>query len=190
MTHLRTRNGRLSLAAASAVGAVMPLLTAPAADAQSLIEEVKLGVLHHDASNLWSGFRQEPSGADINIELLLRPSLPMLGGTIRPVLGGTVSTGGYTHHGYLGLRWQAELPGNLFLGLGLGGAVHDGHLLPDSAVHKALGSRALFHIPAEIGYRLDAQHSLSLYFEHTSNAWLARYNEGMDRIGLRYGYRF
>ena len=26
--------------------------------------------------------------------------------------------------------------------------------------------------------------------ENTSNAWLARYNEGLDRIGVRYGYRF
>ena len=48
----------------------------------------------------------------------------------------------------------------------------------------------LFHIPAEIGYRLDTHNSVSVYFEHTSNAYTATYNEGMDRIGVRYGYRF
>jgi hypothetical protein len=31
---------------------------------------------------------------------------------------------------------------------------------------------------------------VSVYFEHTSNANLARYNEGLDAIGVRYGYRF
>ena len=48
----------------------------------------------------------------------------------------------------------------------------------------------LFHIPAEIGLRLDAHNSVSVYYEHTSNAYLADFNEGMDRLGVRYGYRF
>lgn len=161
------------------------------ASAQSLIEEVKLGVLYHDVPELWSGFKLEPTSADINVEVLLKPSFPALFfGTIRPVVGGTINTSGATSHGYAGLRWQAELGSGFFLGVGLGAAVHDGHLVPDSPERKALGSRVLFHIPAEIGYRLDAHNSLSVYFEHTSNAGLANHNEGMDRLGLRYGYRF
>ncbi len=171
----------------AAVGAFAAL----PASAQGLIEELKLGVLYHDASHMWSGFKLEQESADINVEVLLKPSFPgLFFGTIRPVVGGTISTVGATSHGYAGLRWQAELGSGFYLGVGLGGAVHDGHLLPDSWQHKALGSRVLFHIPAEIGYRLDAHNSISLYFEHTSNAWLARYNEGLDRIGLRYGYKF
>jgi hypothetical protein len=55
---------------------------------------------------------------------------------------------------------------------------------------KALGSRVLFHIPVEIGYRLDEHNSLSAYFEHMSNAYTVDPNEGMDRLGVRYGYRF
>lgn len=164
-------------------------MPAPAA-AQSLIEEVKLGVLWHDAPELWSGFRLEREGVDINAEVMFRPVLPLPVGSIRPVVGGTVSTRGDTSHAYAGLRWQAELGAGFYLGVGLGGAVHDGHTLPDSWQHKALGSRVLFHIPAEIGFRLDRHNSLSVYFEHTSNASIARYNEGMDRIGLRYGFRF
>lgn len=176
------------LAALAGVGVTV---ASPPAIAQSLIEEVKLGVLYHDVPDLWSGFRLEREGADINVELLLKPSFPgLFFGTIRPVVGGTVSTRGDTNHAYAGLRWQADLGAGFFVGVGLGGAVHDGHLLPDSRRHKALGSRVLFHIPAEIGYRLDSHNSLSLYFEHTSNAGLARHNEGMDRIGMRYGYKF
>lgn len=168
------------------MSAVMPAVSV----AQALIEEVKLGVLYHDAPELWSGFRMEREGVDINVEALLTPSIPLWLGAIRPVVGGTISTRGDTSHAYLGARWQVELGGGFFAGLGLGGAVHDGHTLPDSWQHKALGSRVLFHIPAELGYRLDAHNSISVYFEHTSNAWLARYNEGLDRVGLRYGYRF
>jgi hypothetical protein len=49
----------------------------------------------------------------------------------------------------------------------------------------------LFHIPAEVGYRFDDHTSLSAYFfEHMSNAYTVSPNEGMDRLGIRYGYRF
>lgn len=184
-----TANTFQSLGAALALAAACAAWS-PAVGAQSLIAELRLGVLSHDASQMWSGFRLEREGADVNFEALLRPSLPFLLGTIRPAIGATISTRGDTSHGYLGARWQAELPLGLFFGIGLGAAIHDGHTLPDSETRKALGSRVLFHIPAEIGVRLDAHNSLSVYFEHTSNAGLANYNEGMDRIGIRYGYRF
>jgi hypothetical protein len=55
---------------------------------------------------------------------------------------------------------------------------------------KALGSRVLFHIPVEIGLRFDDHNSLSVYFEHTSNGYTQDFNEGLDRLGVRYGYRF
>lgn len=181
----------LSRSLGAAVTAVLWALAPLPAAAQSLIEELKLGVLYHDASHMWSGFKLEQESVDINIEALLRPSFPgLFFGTIRPVIGGTISTVGATSHAYADLRWQTELGSRFFLGVGLGAAVHDGHLLPDSWRHKALGSRVLFHIPAELGYRIDQRNSISIYFEHTSNAWLARYNEGLDRIGLRYGYKF
>ena len=75
-------------------------------------------------------------------------------------------------------------------GLGLGAAIHGGNLNPTEPDRKALGSRVLFHIPFELGYRWDDHQSLSVYFEHTSNGNTARYNEALDNIGIRYGYRF
>ena len=60
----------------------------------------------------------------------------------------------------------------------------------DLADRKALGSRILFHIPLELGLRLDDRNSVSVYFEHVSNGNLADANEGLDAIGLRYGRRF
>lgn len=158
--------------------------------AQSLIYEAKGGVLVHDVPDLWSGFGLEHHYADINAELSFIGIPFFLGGTLRPVIGGTVSTRGDTSHAYLDARWQLELPLNLFAATGLGIAVHDGLIDPTAIDRKALGSRALFHIPLELGVRLDAHNSVSIYFEHTSNAGLANYNEGLDRLGLRYGYRF
>jgi len=151
--------------------------------------EIRAGVLAHDVPHLWSGFQLE-HGADINAEVLLGTGFPILGGTLRPAIGSSVSTSGYTSKGYIDARWEIEGPAGLFFGLGLGAAFHDGNLDPTDPNRKALGSRVLFHIPFEIGVRIGERHSLSIYFEHTSNASLADYNEGMDNIGVRYGFRF
>lgn len=161
-----------------------------AALAGPFIDEFKIGVLAHDVPDLWSGFRAEPSSVDINVEALLSPALPFLGGAIRPAVGGSISTVGATSSAYIDARWQYETSIGVFFAVGLGAAVHDGQLKLDDLDRKALGSRVLFHIPAEIGYRFDDHNSLSAYFEHMSNANLASYNEGMDRLGIRYGYRF
>ena len=150
--------------------------------------EVRAGVLAHDVPELWSGFRLE-RGIDINAELL-GPGVAFLGGTLRPAIGGSVNTSGYTSKAYLDARWEFDLRYGVFFGLGLGAAIHDGNLNPTEPDRKALGSRVLFHIPFELGYRWDDHQSLSVYFEHTSNGNTARYNEALDNIGIRYGYRF
>jgi lipid A 3-O-deacylase len=166
------------------------MLQCSSANAGGLVDELKLGVLGHDVPYLWSNFRAEPNSVDINIEALLSPSISFLGGTIRPAVGGTINTVGATSHAYIDARWQFETHGGFFLGLGIGGAIHNGQLQLEDWNRKALGSRVLFHFPAEIGYRFDEHNSLSLYFEHTSNGYTVHPNEGLDRLGIRYGYRF
>ena len=158
--------------------------------AGGLVDELKLGVLAHDVPYLWSNFRAEPVSVDLNFELLFGPTISVLGGTIRPAAGGTISTVGATSHGYLDARWQYETASSIFFGLGIGVAVHNGQLQLDDWDRKALGSRVLLHFPIEVGYRLDAHNSVSAYFEHMSNAYTVSPNEGMDRLGIRYGYRF
>lgn len=153
------------------------------------LHEVKFGVLHHDTGGLWSGFRRE-NGVDFNLEAIFSPHRQFLGGIIRPAFGGSVNTVGDTSKLYTGIRWQYEHISGLFMGIGLGGAIHDGKLHLHHHDRKALGSRVLFHIPIEIGYRLNAKSSLSAYFDHVSNAYLADANEGMDTLGGRFGYRF
>ena len=150
--------------------------------------ELRGGVLAHDVPGLWSGFRLE-RGVDINAELL-GPGVAFLGGTLRPAIGGSVNTSGYTSKAYLDARWEIDLRYGVFFGLGLGAAIHDGNLNPTEPDRNALGSRVLFHIPFELGYRFDERQSISVYFEHTSNGNLADHNEALDNIGIRYGYRF
>lgn len=160
------------------------------ASAAGLFSELKVGLLAHDVPDLWSGFQLETDAPDINVEAILAPYLPFLGGRIHPAIGGSINTGGGTSHAYIDARWQIEGPSGLFFAIGIGAAIHNGETDPIKPDMKALGSRVLFHIPAEIGLRLDAHNSLSIYFEHTSNAETQDSNEGLDRIGVRYGYRF
>jgi hypothetical protein len=180
------------LAAAIGFAAIFATSTAGVACAGDVLYALKFGVLAHDVPDLWSGFQVEHNAADINIEAQFAAAFALPWGAIRPVIGGSINTRGDTSHGYIDARWQGDCPSGLFFGLGLGAAVHDGEIGgPGSDPDKKwLGSRVLFHIPIEVGYHLDAHSDLSVYFEHMSNAYTATYNEGMDRIGVRYGYRF
>jgi hypothetical protein len=160
--------------------------------AEGLVREFRGGILAHDVPNLWSGFRTEHDAVALNVEAILSPSFRFLGGTIRPAIGASIATEGGTSNAYLDARWEFETPTGVFFSLGLGGTLHDGEtdLRRPNQSAKALGSHLLFHIPLEIGYRLDAHNSLSIYFEHMSNAHTQDPNEGLDRLGARYGYRF
>ncbi len=169
---------------------VCVILGGGSARADSVIHELKLGILSHDVPGLWSGFRREPASADINIEAQLKPSFALLGGTVRPALGGTLNTDGQTSHVYADVKWTFETPYGAFFTAGIGGALHDGAMNRFDPRSKALGSMALFHIPVEIGYRIDKRNSISLYFEHTSNGNSQTFNEGLDRLGIRYGYLY
>ena len=61
--------------------------TSPGAQADGMLHELKIGVLAHDVPDLWSGFRVEDDFVALNVEATLSPSLPFLGGTIRPAIG-------------------------------------------------------------------------------------------------------
>jgi lipid A 3-O-deacylase len=183
---------RRLVALALLAGAVAPW-SDPAQAGEPLagfISEVKVGALWHDPGDLWSGFRRESESVDINLEVLLSPRLPLRLGYLSPAVGASINTDGGTSKAYVDARWQVEAPSGIFFGLGLGAAIHDGEIDPVDPTKKALGSRVLFHIPAEIGWRWDGRNSISVYFEHISNGYTRDSNEGLDSLGARYGYRF
>ncbi len=187
------RFGLTALAALFGVG-----LIGPTALAQQVpfVREVKIGFLNHDMPGLWSGLQRE-RGIGINGELILSPSVPLFGGHVRPALGGTytVSTNNRPamSKAYADVRWMFEAQSGMFVSLGIGAAVHSGVIggnAGDDVSRKWLGHRVLFHIPLEVGFRLDAHQSVSLYFDHVSNGYTSTYNEGLDTLGVRYGYKF
>lgn len=184
------RRGRWARCLTVSALALMAGAAGTAAEGPGLVSELRLGILHHDTPGLWSGFNREDGSVALNGEVLFAPSLAVFGGRLRPAIGGTIARGGGTSKGYLDARWEIEGPRGIFLMLGLGAAVHDGNLTPSDPDRKALGSRVLFHIPLEIGWRWDGRNSVSVYFDHISNGYTQRFNEGLDTIGVRYGYRF
>ena len=151
---------------------------------------VFFGVLAHDVGGLWSGTRKE-DGMDINAEIVLRrPGISLFSGTVRPNLGVSLNTHGDTSKLYGGVLWEINTKRGVFFASGLGAAVHNGKRHTDNSDKKSLGTRILFRIPIELGYQITAHHSLSIMFDHVSNAGLASSNEGLDTIGIRYGYLF
>jgi lipid A 3-O-deacylase len=154
------------------------------------ISEIRAGALEHDTTGLWSGFTLERAAADANLEILFTPWARTFGGYLRPALGATVNFNGDTSKVYADLRWEIEGPHGVFFALGLGAALHDGHLSADSPTNKALGSYVLFHPSAELGWRFDGSNSISIFADHISNGFSRKYNEGMDTVGVRLGHRF
>lgn len=158
----------------------------PAAAQVNPISEVRGGLLAHDVAILGA---HEEEGVDINAEILFHPP-PLLRPLLspRPHVGIDANTLGDTSAAYAGLTWQADA-GPLWGAFAFGGAVHDGEI-DESPGSKGLGSRALFRLAGEIGWHVTPHVSLSLLYDHYSNATLAEDNEGLNNLGLRFGYRF
>jgi len=165
------------------------LATTPGARADELVREMKIGVLHHDQDNLWSNSSRE-SGIDGNIELIFNAAMPLWGGDVRPAFGASLNSASDTSKVYGAARWEIEIGDNGLFALGVGGAIHNGETALVRSDKKALGSKVLFYFPIEAGYRISERDTVSLFFDHVSNAWQATPNEGMDTLGIRYGIRF
>ncbi|CAA7616005.1 acyloxyacyl hydrolase [Magnetospirillum sp. UT-4] len=150
--------------------------------------EARLGAMAHDVGVF--GNRKE-EGLDANIEFLF-PAPAWLGavGGPRPHVGASVSFAGDTSQVYGGLSWAWRPVAGLFLEGSLGAAAHDGRLSNGGTDRKELGTRLLFRESVSVGVELDGAHSVMVTFDHISNANLGRHNEGMDNLGLRWGYRF
>lgn len=154
------------------------------------VREIRVGLAAHDVDGLWSGESKE-EGPDLCVEAVFnRPLFHLLSATAYPDAGASLNTRGDTSKVYGGFLLQWEPASPFFFSTGLGLALHDGERDADSASRKSLGSRVLFRIPVEIGYAIGPHHRIILAFDHMSNAYLASPNEGMDTLGLVYGYRF
>ena len=168
-----------------------------------LLSEFRIGALVHDTGPFSS---QDESGIDTNFELLF--ASPDMFGFVwspRPHLGISYNSSGDTSQAYLGLTWDWSFLDDWFFEVGWGGMIHDGHLVGVDDRSKSLGCRLLFRESVNVGYRFYKRHSLMLHFDHSSNASLCKkntadgsaegrhdvvLNEGLENLGVRYGYMF
>ncbi len=162
---------------------------APLADMLRL-SEVRLGIVHHDTGVF--GHNKEDA-----VDIVLGVRFQPLGGEVwdvvanpRPFLGLNINTAGDTSSLNGGLNWDWTVWNQSFFSFAWGGAVHDGKLSTNKPGRKELGSRVLFYLAAELGYRFDRHQSVAIRLDHMSNAGLTDDNEGLDTIGLVYGYHF
>lgn len=187
---------------------VAVLLFSSDATAKALVSEIKGGVLtqsssvadSQDTGQFW--LQKDESGASLNGEILFNgPDWFTHIYTPRIQLGGNVSTTGETDYAYTGLYWDTDVAYDFYLAGFFGLAAHDGVIDraptdPRRADDRLLGSRVLFHLGPEVGYNFDNHHNLSVTWKHLSNGWMLNGfdssgpNEGLDQVGVRYGYKF
>lgn len=167
----------------------------------SWVSEVRAGVLKHDIKldELPNPFTSRyQTGFDLNGEVFFTaPELFKYILRPRPSVGTSVNLSGGTSHAYTNLNWGGELENGLIGDFFIGFAAHTGVLDKSKADptynnSQLLGSRVLFHVGLEGGYRFDNGYGVTMFYEHLSNGSVLTDgpNRGMDNIGLRVGYRF
>ena len=154
----------------------------------SFLSEIRIGALAHD-QGLFSSNKE--NGYDANFELLFSsPGFLDILWAPRPHIGATYNAYGDTSQAYLGLTWEWDFWKDYFAGFSFGASVHNGKKTSLSLDKKELGCRVLFRESLTFGYRLTKHHSLMGFIDHISNGKLCSRNEGLETVGIRYGYRF
>lgn len=183
--------------------AQQPLSPLPA-DEPWRYSEVRLGLMAHDVAFAGGVERGVDLNGEITSSSLVDPNwtagAPLWAQWIlhpRAHFGLEPNLNGKTSQLYAGLTWTAILGRDAFrpaddfeFSFLFGPSLNDGEHSPHGPNVKALGSNVLFHIGAEISYRITPRLALGLYFDHSSNGGFARYNASLNDIGLRIGYRF
>jgi len=174
---------------------------------------VKGGVWAHDVTNN----NNQSYSIDLNLELAFEATNPLdfrnstLNFILNPrgIVGGVFNVEGDTHQAYVALDWMYQFENGMFVEGSFGGVGHTGNLTQATEACPAgttcslagnrryldtgeptLGSSILFREHAEVGYRMDSGWTVSVLGAHMSNAGLDGDNDGMDFIGLRFGFDF
>jgi len=156
----------------------------------NIISEIRLGMLAHD-HDIAPFSRSEEGGVDANFEILfISPSWLEEIRAPRPHLGLSINASGDTSQAYMGLTWEWRFWSNWFFDFSLGGTIHDGKTTTTLIDRKELGCRILFRESLDLGFIFSERHSVSAFLDHISNAKLCEKNEGLETLGIRYGYRF
>jgi hypothetical protein len=196
----KTRGGGwLALASAAA------FLAPAGAQAQNLTyNEVKFGVLAHDVHFLGG----KEHGVDLNPEIIFQSPISDAWAAgvpwylhwmvqPRPTVGGEFNTSGFTNQYYFGATWTWQLASNVVmpgdgvtLGIFFGPSFNDGDIIGKAPNKKSLGANVLFREAFELGYQITPAYTVSGFFDHVSNGGLAKQNQSINDVGVRFGFRF
>lgn len=183
------------LATRTAVAAVALVGVWSAQARAEIVDQVWIGGYAHDITD-W-GLKKEGNTADVQLEVdTAQPQVLRFLGA--PHLNATLAlnTAGKTDFGSVGLAWDRRLFGSLYGSLQFGIGDSDGVTSPNSAPKDRnrllLGSKALFREAAGLNWRLKDHWLIGVQYVHASNGLILahRYNEGINDLGFRFGYRF
>jgi lipid A 3-O-deacylase len=180
-----------------AIGCLALALVPPPARAEGLVDQVWIGGFAHDIVHVGGG--RESGSTDFQVEAdSQRPAL--LRGIGAPRLNATFSanSAGQTNFGSVGLTWDrgltSRLRGSFDLGVALTDGVTGAHLRPGDDTHGRLllGSKALFREALGLDWRTSDRWSVGIEYVHLSNGniYAHGHNDGINDLGLRFGYRF
>ena len=172
---------------------------APIDPSDGWLSEIRFGVLKHAVALV--GNTPKETGIDGNIEVLFNsPNWLNFLWAPRPMMGASAnSSSTNTDIVYSGLTWEWNPWSALILDFSFGFAIHNGELKYDAGTvfpedagrHREFGCRWLFRESFEGGWLFEDRHALTLMWSHYSHGGLCDdKNEGLDNVGLRYGYRF
>ena len=195
---LTSRRGALPLMMAlTLVGA---LAGAPAsARAGGVLDQVWVGQAAHDYTDIGAG--KEAGSTDTWLELdSARPHALRFLGAPRLNLVVALNSRGQTNAGSIGFVWDHQLSGRLYGSVDLGIGLTDGVTAPPAGPahdevsrHRLLlGSKALFREAVGLDWRVSRHWAIGVEVSHMSNGSILSggYNEGVNDVGLRVGYRF
>ena len=155
------------------------------------MSELRVGLFAHNVGPITS---KEERGVDLNVEVHFQgPKLFDTIGNPKPFIGASINMAGYTSFVYNGLMWDFDITDTVFIGLGLGMALHNGNSgnTTDSEGRRALGCWWLFRESLELGLRIQERVAIAIYLDHASHAgFCGSRNRGMDNTGLRLHYKF
>lgn len=189
-----------TVAGIAAFGAAMML--APAANAG--VDEIHFGVMQHNICVLDCKNADKEDGPNIEMQVSFdSPGFLRWAGSPQPYIMASINTAGDTSFGGFGLEWRWDFAEGWALEPGFGYVVHDGEIenpFPSGSPaaadwaeeHVQYGSEDLFRTSIGLTRDFAGPWEGQLFFEHLSHGQVLGNgrNQGVDQIGIRFGYQF
>lgn len=178
------------------------MMAAPAAHAG--VDEIHVGVMQHNICVINCKNADKEDGPNIEFQVSFdSPDFLSWAGSPQPYLMASVNTAGDTSFGGFGLEWRWQFADKWALEPGIGYVIHDGEIenpyangTPEAAAfaaeHVQYGSRDLFRTSIGLTRDFEGPWEGQLFYEHLSHGQIlgTGRNQGVDQIGLRFGYQF